>query len=102
MTFCVSNNLTSRGWKSKNREIYLDKYSLEFYCKNATTVLAAMECIDEHTYSRNETILSNNFWTSLGYLSTDDPLWIEDYSELFYHGFVLLLIKQALRQTRTL
>ena len=85
MTFCVSNNLTSRGWKSKNREIYLDKYSLEFYCKNATTVPAAMKCIDEHTYSLNETILSKADWTRLGFLNTDNPLWIEDLSELFFH-----------------
>ena len=93
VTFCVKDKFTTMGWKNKNKDEYDGKHPLQVYCKNATTVPAAMECIDEHTYSLNETIISNEYMTTRwGYLSTYDPLWIEDL-ELFYHGFVILLIK---------
>ena len=96
VTFCLSDNITSSGWKSqdqdkKNLNIFITQF--EFYCSNATTVPAAMECIDNHSYtlhSLTETIITNELG-NYGYLNTDDPLWIEEVSDLFYHGEVLCL-----------
>ena len=89
VTFCAQENRTFSGWKIKNKQ-FKSVYQppLELFCSNTTTVPDVMKCIEENTFSLNETIRTSN-WNPSTNVGTDDALWNEDNSELFYQGGAL-------------